>query len=382
MAENVWNKCPKCSSKLTNKVECGTCGIIFEKYFQAQAKKKLQEEQQAVNPTTSGNKTVYMILGFLAVVACSAAFYYVGRHEVPLSDKPAVVRQTPTPVDTQPVRKTVSNVKKVVVQHNGGKANKREFIRLARDATVQVKTPWGLGSGFFIGENSIITNKHVIEFNTDEFDKFKKKVERNQKILEYQRQRIDEAKSKMYRMPDGPSRRQLAIIIQEKEEELNGLLPKQQQEMKKLQELEQNINSDNVTVVMSDGTEVSVADVITSENHDLALLKVYSVTAPILRPESSGTVLEQGDTVYTIGSPLGLRDTVTSGVFSGYRKNTKTNEQYLQTDAAINPGNSGGPLIDSHGRVLGVNTMILNNTEGIGFAIPIRTVFSEFATSL
>jgi S1-C subfamily serine protease len=72
---------------------------------------------------------------------------------------------------------------------------------------------------------------------------------------------------------------------------------------------------------------------------------------------------------------------VTRGVFSGYRKNINNGEEYLQTDAAINPGNSGGPLIDSHGNVLGVNTMILNNTEGIGFAIPIQTVYREFAGS-
>jgi S1-C subfamily serine protease len=55
---------------------------------------------------------------------------------------------------------------------------------------------------------------------------------------------------------------------------------------------------------------------------------------------------------------------------------------YLQTDAAINPGNSGGPLIDEAGYARGVTTMILNNTEGIGFAIPIEQVFEEFRSTL
>ncbi len=86
--------------------------------------------------------------------------------------------------------------------------------------------------------------------------------------------------------------------------------------------------------------------------------------------------------MYTIGSPVGLRQTVTAGIFSGYRKREDNDQVYLQTDAAINPGNSGGPLIDEFGFVYGVNTMILRNTEGIGFAIPIETVFEEFGSDL
>jgi S1-C subfamily serine protease len=90
----------------------------------------------------------------------------------------------------------------------------------------------------------------------------------------------------------------------------------------------------------------------------------------------------QGQVVYAIGSPMGLNNTVTSGIFSAYRKKVGTDEIYLQTDAAINPGNSGGPLVDARGDVLGVNTMILSNTEGIGLAIPIEVVLEEFSGSL
>ena len=79
---------------------------------------------------------------------------------------------------------------------------------------------------------------------------------------------------------------------------------------------------------------------------------------------------------------MGLSNTVTSGVFSAYRKRANSDEIYLQIDAAINPGNSGGPLINNHGDVLGVNTMVLTNAEGIGFAIPIDVVFEEFSNSL
>jgi S1-C subfamily serine protease len=80
--------------------------------------------------------------------------------------------------------------------------------------------------------------------------------------------------------------------------------------------------------------------------------------------------------VYTIGSPSGLRHTVTSGVISGFRE--RDGQSFIQTDAPINPGNSGGPLVDENGRVLGINTMILRDTQGIGFAIPIQAVREEF----
>ncbi|MEN6473731.1 MAG: trypsin-like peptidase domain-containing protein, partial [Syntrophaceae bacterium] len=82
-----------------------------------------------------------------------------------------------------------------------------------------------------------------------------------------------------------------------------------------------------------------------------------------------------------LGSPLGLSNTVTSGVFSAYRRKTDTDETYLQFDAAVNPGNSGGPLIDKEGNVLGVNTMGILQAEGLGFAIPIDVVFEDFGDS-
>jgi S1-C subfamily serine protease len=80
--------------------------------------------------------------------------------------------------------------------------------------------------------------------------------------------------------------------------------------------------------------------------------------------------------VYTVGHPVGLRHSVTSGIISGFREHAGV--RYIQTDAPINPGNSGGPLIDLNGEVVGVNTMILADTEGIGFAIPIEVVLDEF----
>ncbi len=380
MTEKVWDRCPKCSSKLTNKVECRSCGIIFEKYFQAEARKKALAEQRIPEAAGSRQRTVYILVCLTLILISSTAFYYFGREHSRVGIKPgATVKRTlASPPVAVPNRSASTAISGIKVQDSSD----RRFIRTASNATVLVKTPWGLGSGFFVGEHSVVTNRHVVEFNKDDFEAFKKKVEREQNLLDLEAEYIKGLKERMNQMPDGPARKQLAIVIQVREENLLKWEPQHRKNMKELRDLTEKMNSDDVTIVMADGTEHSVSTVLTSDSHDLALLKVYSVAAPILKPRMDGEVPEQGETVYTIGSPLGLRDTVTSGIFSGYRTDERKNEIYLQTDAAINPGNSGGPLIDSHGNVLGVNTMILKNAEGIGFAIPIELVFSEFQTSI
>jgi S1-C subfamily serine protease len=90
--------------------------------------------------------------------------------------------------------------------------------------------------------------------------------------------------------------------------------------------------------------------------------------------------LQVGQKVYAIGNPFGLAGTMTRGIVSSIRPVREPNgamiDEAIQTDAAINPGNSGGPLMNGHGEVIGINTMILSNSNqsaGIGFAIPINT---------
>jgi S1-C subfamily serine protease len=120
--------------------------------------------------------------------------------------------------------------------------------------------------------------------------------------------------------------------------------------------------------------------------HDLALLQI---DAPDLQPvtlaDSSG--LQVGQKVYAIGNPFGLSGTMTRGIISSIRSIKNEDgapiEDAIQTDAAINPGNSGGPLLNSHGEVIGINTMIASNgadqSSGIGFAIPINTAKAVLA---
>jgi serine protease Do len=385
MAEKVWDRCPKCSSKLTNKVECRTCGIIFDKYFQSEARKKAQAQQDEDTTAKTRKRTVILLVCLLLVSVGAATFFFLGRTQsLPVAKeavKPAAVQSERT------AEASVQNTAPAIKAGSSGKpeagvSTEKRSIQSVQNATVSVVTPWGLGSGFFIGENAIITCKHVVEFNNEKLEEFKRKVEQNRKVLDLEIEKINEWKKKMDRMPNGPDRSQLAIVIQSHEEDLKKYLPKHRKDEKTLTEMEEKKSSHDVKIVMVDGKEHSVSNVITSDTHDLALLKVYSASPQILKRSKDGHRLEQGDVVYTVGSPMGLRNTVTSGVFSGYRKIDSKNGVFLQTDAAINPGNSGGPLVDAQGNVFGVNTMVMNNTEGIGFAISIETVFEEFGNSL
>ena len=117
----------------------------------------------------------------------------------------------------------------------------------------------------------------------------------------------------------------------------------------------------------------------TDRSHDLAIIQIK---APDLPPMVLGDSrsLQVGQKVYAIGNPFGLAGTLTSGIVSSIRSVREpdgvTIDEAIQTDAAINPGNSGGPLLNSHGEVVGINTMIASNSgqnAGIGFAIPINT---------
>src|SRR5712691_5875052 len=117
----------------------------------------------------------------------------------------------------------------------------------------------------------------------------------------------------------------------------------------------------------------------TDRAHDLAIVQIKA-TDLIPMTLGDSTNLQVGQKVYAIGNPFGLSGTLTRGIVSSIRQVEEPDgmviEEAIQTDAAINPGNSGGPLLNWHGEVIGINTMIASNvgqSAGIGFAIPINT---------
>ncbi len=141
--------------------------------------------------------------------------------------------------------------------------------------------------------------------------------------------------------------------------------------------------ADIIQVALPDQTVVTGFKVGEDPDHDLAVLRIQAMPNK-LQPVIIGTSkdLQVGQKVLAIGNPFGLDSTLTTGIISALGRtitsvNEKTIFDVIQTDAAINPGNSGGPLLDSFGRVIGVNTAIYSPTgsnSGIGFAVPIDTV--------
>ena len=191
-------------------------------------------------------------------------------------------------------------------QANAPATNVPDLVKQIGQAVVQVSTPEGLGSGFFINADGyLITNFHVIEGET-------------------------EISVEVYRQIDGQLERE---------------------------------------------TYKQVHIIAINKFHDLSLLHIEDKNAPKFKYVSLGSAdaLSVGDSVFAIGSPMGLERTVTQGIIS-----TKTRELegelYLQTTAQINPGNSGGPLFNLAGQVVGVTNMKITDGEGLGFAIPVELV--------
>jgi serine protease Do len=139
-----------------------------------------------------------------------------------------------------------------------------------------------------------------------------------------------------------------------------------------------------VKIVLSNGTEQTATIVGTDPYADIAVLKTEG-TVPAVAALGNSDKLNPGESVIAIGSPLGnFKNTVTVGVVSATGRSIDTGNGYqmedlIQTDAAINHGNSGGPLVDLAGEVIGINTLVVRNTnsgdvaEGLGFAIPVNT---------
>jgi putative serine protease PepD len=139
-----------------------------------------------------------------------------------------------------------------------------------------------------------------------------------------------------------------------------------------------------VSVRLADGRTVPATVVATDTTHDLALVQATGVSGLTAATFGTNSDVAVGDTVLAFGSPLGLTGTVTSGIVSAVDRQVDTGTEkltgLLQTDAPINEGNSGGALVDTSGKVIGINVAIATagdgstGSVGVGFAIPADTV--------
>ena len=136
--------------------------------------------------------------------------------------------------------------------------------------------------------------------------------------------------------------------------------------------------ADKVTVTLKDGRTLEGKVMGEDRITDIAVVKIESESLPTLTFADSDA-LQIGEWAIAIGNPLGLDNTVTTGIVSATGRNSSQigvgdkRIDFIQTDAAINPGNSGGPLLNARGEVIGINTAIIKNAQGLGFAIPINS---------
>ena len=136
--------------------------------------------------------------------------------------------------------------------------------------------------------------------------------------------------------------------------------------------------ADDIEVILIDSRKAKAKVIGTDPETDLAILKIELDKLPVIVLGSSESI-EIGDQVLAIGNPFGVGQTVTGGIISALGRSQlgiNVFENFIQTDAAINPGNSGGALVDTQGRLLGINTAIYSRSGGsmgIGFAIPVST---------
>ncbi|QIR37863.1 PDZ domain-containing protein [Tolypothrix sp. PCC 7910] len=136
--------------------------------------------------------------------------------------------------------------------------------------------------------------------------------------------------------------------------------------------------ADTVTVILKDGRSFQGKVLGKDELTDVAVVKIQADNLPTVTIGNSDQ-LQPGQWAIAIGNPLGLDNTVTTGIISATGRSSSQigasdkRVEFIQTDAAINPGNSGGPLLNSRGEVIGMNTAIIQGAQGLGFSIPINT---------
>ena len=283
-------------------------------------------------------------------------------------------------------------------------------IEKATLAVVKIETVMGLGSGFFVSPTGhIVTNRHVVRpqkstswLETEnrlkeeeaEFKRRFKALREEKENLKLMQEDLEAYKHELenphlYRRPISQKHYdQYVEKYKRASARYKSAYRKVNKEFNAFKKEKTNLTRQalnaavarNVDVHFKDGSKARAQIIEISSKRDLALLKIDGYITPFLKIANS-KMPPQASQTYAIGSPLGQSDSITGGIV------TRIREGEIITDATVLPGNSGGPLINSSGKLLGVNTEKFmadssEGSEGFGIAIPVSEVFEEFGDML
>lgn len=267
-------------------------------------------------------------------------------------------------------------------------------IQRATLAAAAVRGAGSQGSGFFVTDDGyFLTNRHVVRpTETSAWQQQEQELAAEEARLAGHKADLERWKSLTREAKDarddydGPAQDSYARRLQERYADYQGQTDELKQRIRTLEAELRDIRRErdwrdssarlqrSFTLVLKDGSEHRAYLIAVSDDHDLALLKLDGVRTPSL---PVGGYPQQGQAVYAIGSPLGQRDSLTSGNI------TKLGRDVIQTDVQLLPGNSGGPLIDADGLVIGINYAKRTdrgnaNYQGLGLSIPINLAERAF----
>lgn len=375
-------KCPKCGHEQADIDQCQACGIYFEKFKQHEERSRNQELYGHLNKPSAWrlNGPLGLLVILLTIIIIPIVLLVkkdndenrVDINIVKITEKQGVKsisESSPTVDDTEPVDSDYTDYNKQLT----GKLPPRNAIEAARNATVLIKTPWATGSGFFISRDCIIlTNKHVVQIDPKKIEKAEVVLDNAEEELKKAKLQLEKRRQYFFSNCRDCSKKALKRYMQKHEETYENVVSLVEEKRELITKIK---HTSDFEVVLTDGTKLTARSVSISSNYDLAMLRIDDAICPYI---SSGNVdtVKHGETLYTIGSPYGLRQSVTSGIFSGFQESD--DRRFIQTDAPINPGNSGGPLVTKTGKVIGINTFKGKEGEGLGFAIPIDVAIKEF----
>ncbi len=381
--------CPKCGHQGNSESSCEVCGIIFAKYLKRQQVEQTEPEHGPTPPSRTPIKPLLVLCLAVVIGIVAGKFVFSPTSVTPpttehqnTTKQPPIIQPTPA---QQPVQQEQA-INRVAVKTQTNPDSERSSMQRAQNATVLIESSWGLGSGFLLdNEGHIITNRHVVKYDRKRLDELNRQLEKLEKHIRNEKEQLTYFKDKL----DQFKEHQLWDNYNQQYQQRKQRLEKYEADHASYSLQRNNIIyasvNLNVDITFFSGEKIHARNITLSKNYDLALITIDASSLPSKPIISKVGRIQQGDKVYTIGNPSGLRGTITSGIISGFRSYTNNQNQItniIQTDAPINPGNSGGPLVDESGQVIGINTSVLKNTEGIGFALPINLVREEFAEEL